>query len=68
MEVAADLLKEAAFMRRDHKSNAGCDRISPKQAAKGNGKFAERFISSNKANYILLEVKKLRNKRTMPST
>jgi hypothetical protein len=36
------------------------------QAAKGNEKFVERFISSNKANYTLLaEVKKRRNKRTI---
>ena len=39
------------------------------QAAKGNEKFVERFISSNKANYTLLaEVKKRRNKRTMTTT
>ena len=39
------------------------------QAAKGNEKFVERFISSNKPNYTLLaEVKKRRNKRTMTTT
>jgi hypothetical protein len=39
------------------------------QVAKGNEKFVERFIASNKMNYTLLEeVKNLRNKRSMPQT
>jgi hypothetical protein len=39
------------------------------QVAKGNEKFAERFMASNRMNHTLLEeVKHRRNKRSMPQT